>query len=182
MASASKDAHASFPERDRHYETRHEALVKMISNNVKMVLESCEPAVECVSHPPASKKSRKAKYVYSYVDDDGVRRRLHPKMTQWYNIYIENPDIDNVQFQKQFRRRFRLPHAQFVELCAMLETSGYFSRWSDGRKDALGADSSPTCLLLLCALRYLGQGWTFDDLSENTAISKEVIRIFSPLY
>jgi hypothetical protein len=34
------------------------------------------------------------------------------------------------------------------------------------------------CLLLLCALRYLGRGWTSDDLSENTAISEEVIRIF----
>jgi hypothetical protein len=33
-------------------------------------------------------------------------------------------------------------------------------------------------LLLLCSLRYLGRGWTFDDLSENTAISQEVIRTF----
>ena len=34
----------------------------------------------------------------------------------------------------------------------------------------------PMLLLLLCSLCYLGWEWTFDDLSENTAISQEVIR------
>jgi hypothetical protein len=122
---SSEDDHGIFREDHRSYEARHDALAEVISNNVKMVLESCEAAGETleVSEPPAPKKSRKAKYVCTYVDDDGVRRRLHPKMTQWYNIYIEQPDIDDVRFQNQFRRRFRLPHAQFVELCAMLETS-----------------------------------------------------------
>ena len=30
-------------------------------------------------------------------------------------------------------------------------------------------------LLVLAALRHLGRGWTFDDLSKSTAISEEVI-------
>jgi hypothetical protein len=31
---------------------------------------------------------------------------------------------------------------------------------------------------VLGSLRYLGRGWTFDDVEENTAISKEVHRTF----
>ena len=175
----SKEAYGSFRLRDRHYETRQQELADMIASNVEMVLESCEAAEEMHEvQPPASKKSRKAKYVCTYTEDDGVRRRLHPKMSPWYDMYIENPDTDNVQFQKLFRKRFRLPHAQFVELSAMVETSDYFSRWKVGSKDAVGDGASPSCLLLLCALRYLGRGWTFDDLSESTAISEEVIRTF----
>jgi len=33
-------------------------------------------------------------------------------------------------------------------------------------------------LLLLGTLRYLGRGWTFDDLEESTAISGEVHCVF----
>ena len=38
--------------------------------------------------------------------------------------------------------------------------------------------SSPIKLLLLGSLRYLGQGWTFDDIEEHTAISISVHRTF----
>jgi hypothetical protein len=38
--------------------------------------------------------------------------------------------------------------------------------------------ASPIELLVLGSLRYLGRGWTFDDVEENTAISKEVHRTF----
>ena len=38
-------------------------------------------------------------------------------------------------------------------------------------------ETTPLSLLLLTALRYLGRGWTFDDLSENTATSQETIRV-----
>ena len=33
-------------------------------------------------------------------------------------------------------------------------------------------------MLVLCALRYLGRGWTIDDLNESTAIAHETIRSF----
>ena len=32
--------------------------------------------------------------------------------------------------------------------------------------------------MVLGALRYLGRGWTFDDLEESTAVSKDVHRVF----
>ena len=37
---------------------------------------------------------------------------------------------------------------------------------------------SPIGLLLLGSLRYLGRGWTFDDLEETTGIDEEVHRVF----
>jgi hypothetical protein len=36
----------------------------------------------------------------------------------------------------------------------------------------------PIELLVLGSLRYLGHGWTFNGVKENTAISKEVHRFF----
>ena len=38
--------------------------------------------------------------------------------------------------------------------------------------------SLPLSLLLLGALRYLGRGWTFDDIEEATAINAETVRQF----
>jgi hypothetical protein len=50
-------------------------------------------------------------------------------------------------------------------------SGGYMKRWKDGATAANKKPAAPLCLLLLCALRYLGRGWTFDDLEESTAIS-----------
>ena len=38
--------------------------------------------------------------------------------------------------------------------------------------------ASPVELLVLRALRYLGRGWTFDDIEESTAVSRDVHRVF----
>ena len=44
-----------------------------------------------------------------------------------------------------------------------------FVRWTG--PDACKRNASPIELLVLGALRYLGRGWTFDDLEESTAVS-----------
>ena len=93
-------------------------------------------------------------------------------------MYIEFPKLDSDRFHKVFRRRFRMPYNSFRELAAMAADSVIFDRWKPGKYDALGQESTPLPLLILCALRYIGRGWTFDDLSENTGISEEVIRVF----
>jgi len=52
-------------------------------------------------------------------------------------------------------------------------------RWPDGKINPWSRQkTAPISLLLLALLRYLGRGWTFDDLAENTAISQEVVRVF----
>jgi hypothetical protein len=50
--------------------------------------------------------------------------------------------------------------------------------WREGKVDAVHQPATPIPLLVLCVLRYIGRGWTFDDLSENTGISEEIIREF----
>jgi hypothetical protein len=127
---------------------------------------------------PLDKKRRKAKKPAMYTADDGTRKRLDARMTRWYDDYVSNPDTDCPKFQKNFRNRFRLPHAEFVELAEALQESEIFSRWKEGKKDACNVQAAPIPLLLLCTLRYLGRGWTFDDCAESCAISEEVVRVF----
>ena len=44
--------------------------------------------------------------------------------------------------------------------------------------DACKFPAAPISLFLLCSLRYLGRGWTFDDPAENSAISLKLIYAF----
>lgn len=63
-----------------------------------------------------------------------------------------------------------------------MKSSPLFNQWEDGRTDAYGKRSSPIELLLLGVLRYLGRGWCFDDLSEQTCINEETHRKFLHVY
>jgi hypothetical protein len=58
----------------------------------------------------------------------------------------------------------------------MAKESELFQRWLGF--DAVGKAASPIELMVLGALRYLGRGWTFDDLEESTAITEETHREF----
>ena len=80
----------------------------------------------------------------------------------------------------KFRRRFRLPYEQFCQLLNLLKEDDRFQRWWKGACDGTGMVASSLSLLLLGSLRYLGCGWTFHDIEENTAISEEVHRLFFP--
>jgi hypothetical protein len=93
-------------------------------------------------------------------------------------MYVESPNLENPRFHKLFRRRFRMPYKCFQELVQMVEDSPLFARWREGKNDAAHRPATPLSLLVLCVLRYIGRGWTLDDLSENTGISEEVIRVF----
>jgi hypothetical protein len=95
-----------------------------------------------------------------------------------HNMYVESPFLDSQRFHRIFRKRFRMPYNCFQELTVMLSESPLFERWREGRVDAFNRPTTPLPLLVLCCLRYIGRGWTFDDLSENTDISDEIIRVF----
>jgi len=114
-----------------------------------------------------------------YIDEDGKIFTLTPKKTVWYCWYVANGKHLKPGELAKFRRRFRLPYDQYVELLNELETSDHFKRWRKGNTDRCGKEASPLSLLLLGALRYLGRGWTFDDIIEEaTAISEETHRQF----
>ena len=72
----------------------------------------------------------------------------------------------------KFWTRFRVPYANYLELLQWIRDDTRFARWCGEKIN--NNMSSPIQLLVLGSLRYLGRGWTFDDIEEQTAISKEV--------
>lgn len=100
---------------------------------------------------------------------------LVPTDSTWYKLYVSGRPADALGLPK-FRRRFRLPYDKYLELVADAKAQGWFPLV--GKADATGKVGVPLELLILGALRYLGRGWTFDDLEESTAISAERHRTF----
>ncbi len=66
--------------------------------------------------------------------------------------------------------------SQFFAIGSVCLRKRTFDRWCGYKPN--NKQSSPIELLVLGSLRYLGRGFTFDDIEENTAISKEVHRTF----
>jgi hypothetical protein len=64
-----------------------------------------------------------------------------------------------------------MPYKKFLDLACQVKELELFSQWLS--RDATGMESSPIELLLLGALQYIGQGWTFDNVEEATAINEE---------
>jgi hypothetical protein len=126
--------------------------------------------------PPVFKKSRRMKCVMARRLENGEMERILPTESFWYSYYVINPQLDDSRFLAKFRNRFRLPYAQYRELVADCKGNYLFKRWT--RCDAIGIESTPIELLVLGSLRYLGRGWTFDDIEESTAVSREVHRVF----
>ena len=93
---------------------------------------------------------------------------------------IQSPNIGNDKFILKFRRRFRCQYSSFKMLLNILEFEPTFLRWMT--TDAAGRESSPLCLLLLGVLRYIGRGWTFDNLEEITSINEETHRQFFHIF
>ena len=106
----------------------------------------------------------------------GEKITMTPKMSSWYGLYVESPNVECRKFQNKFRRRFRLPFSEYQALLCDVKDHELFSRWNNF--DAVGDAPSPIELLLLGALRYLGRGWTFDDIEESTVVHEETHRQF----
>ena len=109
-------------------------------------------------------------------NDNGDVETIGPRSSSWYISYIVSPQVNDVRFVKKFRRRFRCSYESFLKLLEMAKEELLFQRWRG--RDAFGKDCSPIELLLLGSLRYIGTGWTFDDLQENTSIVEETHRRF----
>jgi hypothetical protein len=93
-----------------------------------------------------------------------------PSDSPWYLMYVKYPMMNVPKFHKQFRRRFCLPYAQFIQFVSDAKKHNWFPRWNKWNS------SSPLELLILGGFRYLGRGWTFDGLEGSTMISAEVHR------
>ena len=126
-------------------------------------------------------RCRKVKTIFSIPDlVTGVIETPDPSKSSWYTCYVKFPQRGVINFENTFKNRFRLTYNMFEGLMTMVKESdcgkNCFQRWL-GTGDATGK-KSPIELLVLGSLRYLGRGWTFDDLQEITQISRELHRQF----
>ena len=133
-----------------------------------------------------TKKRRKMKKQWYCDPITGKMRRVTPKLSSWWLDYIENPEPDCPAWNKVFRQRFRLPYLSYLDLLELVSGDGndeLFDRWRTEADGCIGRNPknkkvAPLELLLLGSLRYLGRGWTFDDIEEGTKVSREVHRCF----
>lgn len=137
---------------------------------------SCSP--HRTNDPPTQheRKKRQRRIILARRGEDGELEAIPPKESMWYQLYISCPQVQDVRFQKKFRRRFRMPYDSYLQLVEDAREYDWFPRWTG--KDCTGKESSPLELLILGALRYLGRGFTFDDIEEATAVSEEIHRVF----
>jgi len=147
-----------------------------VEERITSALELAEEEME--EHPTTSpRKKRSVQRHDLYVrNEHGEKVPMHPRISPWYAMYVECPSTENLRFQKKFRRRFRLPFSEYEKLLVDVRAHSLFLRWQS--LDATKKQASPIQLLLLGSLRYLGRGWTFDDLEEATAIHEETHRQF----
>jgi hypothetical protein len=122
------------------------------------------------------KKTREKRIILARRTPEGELEEIPPTESLWWHMYVSCPQYDDPKFIRKFRRRFRLPYTQFTTFVEEAKKENWFPRWMG--KDATGKNASPLELLILGAFRYLGRGFTFDDLEEVTAISEEVHRQF----
>ena len=126
-------------------------------------------------------------------DKDSGRHHLTPKKQRaggkeeeeendvtkstWYQQYvISDRCLTSFKRAKKFRSRFRMPIVSFRELVNDARANNWFPH--NEVVNCAGKIGHPIDLLMLGSLRYLGRGWTFDDLEESTNISAETHRRF----
>ncbi len=56
----------------------------------------------------------------------GEKRAATPLDCQWYKMYLEFPMVNVPKFHVVFRRRFRLPYAQFIQVTPK-KTTGFYA-------------------------------------------------------
>ena len=108
--------------------------------------------------------------VWGRSDETGKKVPLKPQESMWYMMYVSNPLItDDISMHAKFRKRFCIPYANYLELVDHCTSDYWFQKWCGFKKN--NKKASPI-------VRYLGRGFTFDDIEECTAISSEVHRVF----
>ena len=156
---------------------------------LQQIIGSCESIADFETNDIADasqkngkrKRRRKEKRRYR-CPLDGTLKAFGPYQTPWYHDYVETPSVDCDIFQAKFRLRFRMAYESFQKHLKEVKESALFQQWSETTADASGQISSPIELLLLGTLRYLGRGWTLDDVEEATTISQETHRRFLHVY
>ena len=101
--------------------------------------------------------------------------------SEWYLKYVIKSRLPMSKVAAStFRRRFRMPYDSFISLVKEAREDNWFPDYENC--NALGQKGAPLEILMLGSLRYLGRGWTFDDLFEATYVSQDVHRVFLKVF
>jgi Plant transposon protein len=167
------------------YDKNEINLIKFTVYQHGLMSLSMQRAMDHLNHETQQSSNRRMKFkrkpykkkatLIQYGNSIGVTVYIGPMSSSWYLQYIYMPVLSK-SFYKQFRLRFRLPYSCFLELVDFARRECLFLQWQS--KDGSGKASSPLELMILGSLRYLGRGWTFDDIEESTSISQETHRQF----
>jgi hypothetical protein len=90
----------------------------MIANDAQLIRPQC---------PFARQSRRSMSYQVEVVG--GEKRAATPLDCQWYKMYLEFPMVNVPKFHVVLPRRFRLPHAQFIQLLSDSRENNWFPRW-----------------------------------------------------
>lgn len=113
-------------------------------------------------------------------DNEGYDPRASLE-SEWHRRYVRFPNQPlSKKNLKLFRRRFRMPHDAFQNLVHEARDNNWFPNYE--KCNALGQKGISLDILILGALRYLGRGWTFDDVYDATGVSEEVHRRFLKVF
>jgi Plant transposon protein len=166
------------------HQLRQDTLCKKVSSSLVNAALSAAESEENVEYerPLKIRKHRSCHRHQINIQrlDDGRIVPIEPTGSSWYIQYVLYPNVNDSKFVERFRRRFRCNYASFTIILQLVQENPMFKRWQG--TDAAGRSASPIELLLLGSLRYLGRGWSFDDLEEATSISQETHRCFFHIF
>jgi len=153
-----------------------------------IIIAACEAAAAAeaksdeASAAPPRKRARRREPQVLREETIGEMQQMKYTDTYWYKNYVQSPNLTNNKFKKKFRRRFRCRYDSFQKHLKEVKEHPLFQTWSEHNRDCCGNKPAPIELLLLGVLRYLGRGWTLDDLEEATCIGEETHRRFLQVY
>ena len=147
---------------------------------LNMVFESPKQATSTTTTSTKTRQPSLARY-YNPSTDEVEYKKPDPYSSLWHINYILRDDLLTDKELHKFRLRFRLPYNEFKAILKRISDpsdpwSTHFMTWHN--TDCTGKQSSPIGLLLLGALRYIGRGFTFDDIEEAASISQYTHRRF----
>jgi len=133
--------------------------------------------------PPTDSEATGPKNTRSEVKRKCVYGPSKWQESLWYEDYVLSDKCKDRTSRagKLFRRRFRMPWETYKTLVKEMRDDDWFAG-KVGGQTALGLPGIPLELLVLGSLRYLGRGWTFDDVAEATGVSEETHRKFFRLF
>jgi hypothetical protein len=77
-----------------------------ISSRSRKRVQAC---IQRQKRDPPLKRSRIKQQKFFTDPTTGVVRTVTPRVSLWWILYIQDPQPDNSQWSKTFRKRFRLP-------------------------------------------------------------------------